>query len=250
MKLLIIDRNIDILCISETWLQANTPDGYVDIPNYKIFRCDNGRGGGVCTYVHNTLSPSIINLDVQRPTGVEDVWVKVQCRKLPAIITGCVYRHPKALVLSFDYIQDAFRMVCLRDKSVFILGDFNDGMSTTGNKISTIINNKFTQIIDRPARTTSTSATLLDLIITNKPDVILSYDVIPQVIADHDLASFVWNVKKTFRNLKNYDKDTFCSPLLDNVHKMNDIHLTDDVNNKYVFLITFLSTVLICVPLL
>ncbi len=82
-----------------------------------------------------------------------------------------------------------------------------------------------TQIINKPTRITSTSATLLDLVITNKPDVILSQDVVPQVIADHDLVYVVLNVRKprkqpvvkTFRNMKNYDKDTFCSLLLDNV---------------------------------
>ena len=139
MKLLIVHRNIDILCISETWLQTNIPDGYVEIPNYNVFRCDNGRGAGVCMYVHNVLNLSVINLDVSRPVGVEDVWVKVQCRKWPAIIIGCVYRHPKALAISFEYIEDVFRMICLRDKGVFILGDFNDDMMITGNTISMII---------------------------------------------------------------------------------------------------------------
>ncbi len=74
---MIIDRNIDVLCISETWLQAITPDRYLEIPNYKIFRCDNGRGAEVRIYVHNTLNPSVINLHVPRPTSVEDEWVKI-----------------------------------------------------------------------------------------------------------------------------------------------------------------------------
>lgn len=139
---MITDRNIHVLCTSETWLHANTQDDYVEISNYKIFRCDNGRGAGVCIYVHSTLTHSVINLNVPRPAGVEDVWVKMQCRKLPAIIIGCVYRHPKALATSFDYIQDVLRMVCLCDKSVFILSDFNDDMMTTGNKLSKIIKKK------------------------------------------------------------------------------------------------------------
>ncbi len=115
-----------------------------------MFRCDNGRGAGVCIYVESALNPSVINVDVPRQAGVEDVWVKVQCRKLPSITIGCVYRHPKAITQSFDYIQDVFRMVCLRGKSVFILGDFNDDM-LIGSKISNVIkNNKLAQIIDKP----------------------------------------------------------------------------------------------------
>ncbi len=46
--------------------------------------------------VYNALNPSVINLDVPRMTGVEDVWVKIECTKWPASIIGCVYRHPKS----------------------------------------------------------------------------------------------------------------------------------------------------------
>ena len=104
VKLLLNERDIDVLCVSETWLHSNTPDMYVNIPNYTIYRCDNGRGAGVCIYVRNSLTSSIIKQEVPRQEGVEDVWVQVQCRKLPAIIIiGCVYRHPKALAASFVY---------------------------------------------------------------------------------------------------------------------------------------------------
>ena len=259
VKLLLTDRNIDVLCVSETWLHANTPDGYVDVHGYTIFRCDNGRGGGVCLYVNSTLNPSLITLGVPGQVGVEDVWVQIQCRKLPSMIIGCVYRHPKALTTSFDYIQQVFKVACLRGKSVFILGDFNDDMLIKGNKMTKIIrDNKLTQIIDKPTRTTSHSATLLDLIITNKPEAILSHEVVPQVVADHDLVSVVVNVRKpkkmpvikTFHDMKHYDKDTFCLLLLDNVHYMNDVLLTDDVNKQVDIFNYFFSVCLeMCAPI-
>ena len=258
VKLLLTDRNIDVLCISETWLHANTPDGYVDIQGYKIFRRDNGRGGGVCLYVISSLNPSIITPGVPEQVGVEDVWVQVQCRKLPSMIIGCVYRHPKALTSSFDYMQEVFKVVCLRGKSVFIMGDFNDNMLVKGNRMSKIIrDNKLTQIIDKPTRITSHSATLLDLIITNKPEMILSHEVVPHVIADHHLVSVVINVKKprkipvikTFQDMKHYDKDTFCLLLLDNLYSLNDVFLTDDVNKQvYIFNELFSSCLEICAP--
>ena len=75
----------------------------------------------------------------------------MQCPKLPAIIIGCIYRHPKAPVATFDYIQEIFRVVSLKNKALFILGDFNDNVLANDNKIIKIIkNNKFTQIIDKP----------------------------------------------------------------------------------------------------
>ncbi len=83
--------------MSEAWLYENTPESYVGIDGYTVFRCDNGKGAGVCIYVKSTLSPSVINLDVPRQAGVEDVWVKVQCRNLSSIIIRCVNLYPKAI---------------------------------------------------------------------------------------------------------------------------------------------------------
>ncbi len=33
VKLLVRERNFDVLCVSETWLLPHTPDEYVNIPN-------------------------------------------------------------------------------------------------------------------------------------------------------------------------------------------------------------------------
>ncbi len=101
----------------------------------------------------------------------------------------------------------------MKNKALFILGDFNDNVLTKDNKIVKIIkNNKLTQIIDKPTRVTPTSSTLLDLTITNKPGAIRTSDVVLQDIADHVLISITVDVSKpkrqpiirTFRHLGNY----------------------------------------------
>ncbi len=51
IKMLMSDKKTDILCVSETWLSPYIPDIYVNIPNYKVFRCDGGQAAGVCLYV-------------------------------------------------------------------------------------------------------------------------------------------------------------------------------------------------------
>lgn len=230
----------------------------VNIPEYKIFRCDSGRGGGVCIYVKDVLLTHVLCLDVPKPAGIEDVWVTVQCRKLPAIIIGCIYRHPKAPVATFDYIQDTFRVVSLKNKALFILGDFNDNVLANDNKIVKIIkNNKLTQIIDKPTRVTPTSSTLLDLAITNKPDAIRTCDVVLQDIADHDLISMTVDVSKpkrqpiirTFRHLGSYSKEMFCLRLLQNTQDFNRIFNTDDVNTQvYIFTKYFIDCLNDCAP--
>ncbi len=141
-------------------------------------------------YIRDALKANQIALDIPRPLGIEDIWITVQCRKLRAIIIGCMYRHPIALAITFDYIENVFRLISFRGKSLFILGDFNDNLLLIDNNLGKIIkNSKLTQIIERPTRITPTSATLLDLVITNYPEIILIHDVIPQVITDHDLFS-------------------------------------------------------------
>ena len=40
IALLINERKIDILCVSETWLTPLVPDKYIAIPNFNIFRHD------------------------------------------------------------------------------------------------------------------------------------------------------------------------------------------------------------------
>lgn len=259
VKLLVIERNIDVLCVSESWLTSHTPDMFINFPNYKVFRNDNGRGAGTCIYAKSVLNPILINIDVPKQEGVEDVWIKVQRKKFPSIIVGCMYRHPKALAASFDYIQDVFKQVCLQNKKVFILGDFNDDLLSKGNKVGKIIkNSSLTQVIDTPTRITSSTSTLLDLIITNTPQCIASNNVVPQVIADHDLISVTVKVSKpkrlpvtkTFRQLTYYTNDIFSSLLLDNVYRLNDIFLTDDVDKQvFIFNEVFIHCLDMCAPM-
>ncbi len=126
-------------------------------------------------YVKKQLRTNVICFPFTRQIGVEDLWVSVQSHKHQAIIIGCVYRHPKAPVVSFDYVQDVFRQLCFSKIGFFVLGDFNNNLFVIVNKLSAIIGNiKLTQLTDEPTRVTPTSATLLDVIITNKPGLIVS----------------------------------------------------------------------------
>ncbi len=61
IRLLVEERNTDVLCVSESWLAPNSTDDFVKLPGYKIFRRDGGRGGGVCIYVKDILTTNVIN---------------------------------------------------------------------------------------------------------------------------------------------------------------------------------------------
>ena len=114
--------------MSETWLTPLVPDRYIEIPNFNIFRHDLKPGGGVCIYVRSDLKVTKIEMQIEKETLVEDLWIQVQLKKLPSIIIGAIYRHPKALSNSFEYILSCFKEICVRNKPVFILGDINDDL--------------------------------------------------------------------------------------------------------------------------
>ncbi len=47
------------------------------------------------------------------------VYVCVCVCVCPAVIIGCVYRHPKASADSFEYLQDVFRLVCKQEEFLY-----------------------------------------------------------------------------------------------------------------------------------
>ena len=252
------DENIDILCICETWLDSSIDDKYVKISNFNIIRSDAGRGSGVCIYIKEDFNYSIINPGVENVAGVEDIWIQVQFRKFPSFIVGCVYRHPKALVVSFEYLSDVFRNILLRKKPIYILGDLNDNLLIRGNNLNKITRNlNLKQVIDKPTRITRNSSTLLDVVITNNTEMIMKSDVEPGSVADHEVISIVINIRKpkhepiirTYRSHKNYKQNSFCNLLLNNVHLLNCILDTDDASRQVdIFTDVFIDCLDECAP--
>ena len=174
-------------------------------------------------------------------TLVEDLWIQVQFKKLPSIIIGVIYRHPKALNDSFEYILSSFREMCVRNKPMFIFGDINDDLFQQNAKLHKIIKiTKLAQVIDKPTRITETSRTLIDVLITNRVDMILQKDVVPCPIADHELVSSSINICKpkrlpeikTYRCLDNYSANTLCNNILEQTPVLNEILNTDNLDSQ------------------
>ena len=117
---MLIEDDIDILCICETWLDSSVECKYLNIPNFKLFRCDTGRGGGTCIFVREVFNVSVVATNISRVEGVDDLWIQVHHKKFPAVIVGCIYRHPRATAHSISYLSDVFKDMCLKKKPIFI----------------------------------------------------------------------------------------------------------------------------------
>lgn len=239
IKLLINDRNVDILCVSETWLLPTVENRFINIPNFNIFRQDEGRGGGVCVYVRDSLKTSQVHVSIPKVERVDHIWLDIQSSKFPSFIIGTVYRHPHALVNSFEYLSDIFKEILLRKKPVFIIGDINDDLFGINPVFRQVLDTcKLHQLITKPTRITPTSSTLIDIIATNSKHMVLNSEVVPCPIADHELISLTINVKKekkkpvykTFRSFKDYNNELLCDLLLSKIPILNSILATDDVD--------------------
>lgn len=59
---LLISSEVDIICISETWLGAHISDSSVTIPGFTIYRCDRLHrvGGGVAIYISDKIKSSLV----------------------------------------------------------------------------------------------------------------------------------------------------------------------------------------------
>ncbi len=57
---------------------------------------------------------------------MEDVWISVQRRKLPSMIIGTIYRHPKSTQETYNYLNEILENMYLRNKGMHVLGDLND----------------------------------------------------------------------------------------------------------------------------
>ena len=108
-----------------------------------------------------------------------------------------MYRHPKAPTESFNYITESLRNIMLRNKPMFVFGDFNDDILKRDNKMSKLINNlKLDQLINTPTRITSNSSSLTDLVITSNKKMVNHLQVIASPVADHEAVSVSLNISK------------------------------------------------------
>ena len=191
VELLAAAHGMDVLCLSETWLQRNKHDSSMFmIPGFQPpFRLDrpDGRGGGVAVYVRDQLPVQRIALT---NCLIECVAIKIHFSKKQMLTILAVYRPPGLSASSVStfcsHLDGAIDECCSAATQPFCLvGDFNSKHSlwwggqtsdTAGEALySTAADHDLTQLIDCPTRLASDSPALLDLVFTNRPDLVSSW---------------------------------------------------------------------------
>lgn len=126
LRTLVTTSDIDLLLVTETWLNADTPIDLISLTGYHTFRANrlNRRGGGCLVYVKSPLKASPIGHPTLEAVA-DSVWLSVTLSDGPILI-GCIYRPPNSEPTDLQHIIEAFNtFVGIPACGRLIAGDFN-----------------------------------------------------------------------------------------------------------------------------
>ena len=235
--------NVDILCISETWLKSGISDGEIGITGYAVKRRDRktGRkGGGVCIYVRDTLSYKD-RYDLTEKSSVEAVCIELVRKNAENVLCCCAYRPPKAKCNYYNNMLDLLETMCLEKKELLLLGDLNIDYKldeTLGSNPLHYLENLYLlrQLVDKPTRVTEKSAKCIDVIMSTMPEKHRFCDVANIALSDHYLVYTCIDVDvkrkphKTirYRDYKNFNVNDF----VQDVKECSTLYHEQGVNNE------------------
>ena len=265
-QLILLYRECDIICFSETWLTHNLSNQLLQFPGKYLYRQDreyamrNVKGGGVCIYVDIKFGPFCkINSDISVCTPDYEVLcldVKKPGNRCMTII--CIYRPPKGNHPQLiNYFENTLKNV---NTEIWILGDMNvDFLNREDeNRIKYLrLFKKYglRQYIDTITRPSAHGGTCIDWIISNS-EFVRSTGVTNDLISDHFTTCAVRkksrenskSVYRTLRDMNNFDADNFVN-LLKN-ENWDNFDSSENVEELWsIFYKKCMIFLLLCVPL-
>lgn len=243
-KNFLIHSNIDVFCLSETWLSNAVSNDSIYIEGYTLLRVDRlHRGGGIALYLRNNLQFNLI----QTSNVIEQLWVSLRVRD-KILIVGVCYRPPQINAKLFvDALEESLSTSMQISDSIYCLGDLNIDLlqldfPSTGYLLSMLEALNMQQVLKDPTRISSTSASMIDLILTSDPESILSSGVGGLNLSDHELiqCTIKYETPKaepffyTFRDFKKLDQRKFQEHL--EALPLHNIFYIFDVDSKVSYL--------------
>ena len=211
VNMLLEQQQLDIMCVSETWLRPDISSRVLIFPGFTVTRCDRTgpprsrtpRGGGVAILTREHLRTTKLDIG-GADTAVKSLWLSVTGAGRRTVIVGAIYRPPgSSTARGLELIEEQLRAAVATCKPVVVLGDFNfdmvdDAKPGTRDFKRIISDQNLTQLVDKPTHIHPTP-TLLDLILTNLTDHHSSISVLPEPVADHQPVIFSAPVRRQRR---------------------------------------------------
>lgn len=218
LKCILYTEELDIVAISETFLDFNNTDfmhEYV-IDKYKLYYKDRvgQRGGGVCLYVKNHLNPAEVTL-LNNNSELICVRLSTQGKKINLVVA---YRRPSQTAQEDTELYNTLQNTLNADETV-ILGDYNlpyiswelnTGEDANSRRMIEFMEDNFLhQFVREPTRGNN----ILDLVIATHENLVSNLSVGEHLsTCDHKIIRFEFKIKhKIFKsntkvpNYKNVD---------------------------------------------
>ena len=190
LRVLAEQHEPDILAINETKIDTDIDDHEILTDGYHVERLDRNKfGGGVAIYMRKGIYYKVRNDLMIYDLESISVEVKIGMHKL--FIVTSLYL-PNHTLEYFNKLESLIASIDLEKKgeSILIGGtncDFLKPTNYTAHLKRLIKTYSLTQLIKEPTRTTHTTQTIIDHIITNRPERVSESGVIPCGFSDHDL---------------------------------------------------------------
>ena len=127
------------------------------------------------------------------------------------IITCVLYQPPNSSKhLSKGFLETFDKQlsnIIRENKEVIIVGDINFNYldESNGKQFKELLSlNGFVQAVNGPTRITPNSETLIDVILTSKPENVCDIKIIPTAISDHDAVGCRRKINSTKRSVRDY----------------------------------------------
>ncbi len=191
VNLLLHDNNIDVLGISETWLDDKIDDSELTINDYTLYRLDRHNGkthGGILCYVKDNISCRQ-NFDLS-DTNIEAIFLEVNMPKSKPVLVVNLYRPPDCTADYIDKLDILFQKCNNLYDDVYILGDFNLDIAKNCNlrKVNRLAtNSNMKQIISDYTRITEKSKSKIDLIFVSRAEYVISSGSCAVGLSDHNM---------------------------------------------------------------
>lgn len=219
-------EQLDIVGLSETWLNRGVASQALGIEGYRLVRRDRDhRGGGVGLYVKNTYKFRVLDV-AEHGDLLEQVWISLKIQG-KSVCLGSIYRPPSENLNNCLRVLENTLISLLPSHDFVLFGsDFNiDCLSNQGGSLTlnTFLNKYgLHQIITQPTRITNSTSTLLDIIVTSSLDFVRDPEVVRMDdMSDHCLVKCSITCKrspavikfKTCRDYSNFDYNLFVADM-------------------------------------
>ena len=251
IRLTVSGSKLDVITMSETWLNSSLGSRLVGLDDYVMYRQDRDckiagkkRGGGLLTYIHSKYANESEQLpDVSISSKhIEVQWSVIHHAHCRDTVIGNVYRPPAGkLEKAVEHLESCLLHFDLAKCDIFIMGDMNVNYkkktSADYKKLNFFVKaNGLKQVIMTTTRNNDKTQSLLDLVLTNTKYVSKA-GTLDYYISDHQPIFVVKKkgrdnrskVEFEGRSYRNFDRASFKQQLLDcnwgEFYKLEDSNL-------------------------